>query len=618
MKFKNIFLVIILILLSISTLFADEFGAYKSRFENLLANNPDSLFIEAGILIQLSDENVNPKLEALARMNMGLFYMRNMQREKSVEQFFLAEKFFLKAGIKDYLGFIYSNIGAAYRHTKDFQSSRLYFLKSIDNIPPNDRKQKSKVLNRLGDIQRDIGQIDSAFHSYFSSLSIAEKSDSAVISNNYNNLGDLHKLSMNYDSSLYYYNLSISYISANNKNEDLAENYSSIAELNSLFNKPKGMVENISKAINLLEGKSASFELNNTYEKAIEIYAKLNEKDSLIKYLHELLKLERAMQMDRYNANITTIELENILYQKEHENNLLKSESKFQTLVNYLLVAVVILVILAGILLFMQIRAKKKENKLLHEQKDAINKAKEDLQSAYNDINELNATKDKFFSIIAHDLRNPLGSFRSITEMMLNLKHNMTSEELVEFLEIIKNSADSVYSLLENLLEWSRSQQGQIKLNIVAFDISRIIETSINLALLTAKSKNINLVYNKNCNLEIEADPKLIETVIRNLMSNAIKFTPEHGTITINVENDSSNHTISIKDTGIGMTKEVIDQLFRIDVSATTLGTSAEKGSGLGLILCKEFVELHGGKIWVESESGVGSTFFFTIPNSRL
>jgi signal transduction histidine kinase len=614
MNIKYFTLILVFSISISSQLFADDFNTFKSRFDSLLANNNDSLFIETGLLIQKSKENSRPDLEALARMNMGLFYMRKMQQEKAIQQFFLAEKLFIKVGIKEYLGFIYSNVGAAYRHAKDYQNARNYFTKSIENISNKDRKQKAQVWNRLGDIQRDLGLIDSAFISYFTSLSIAEKNDYAVFANNYNNLGDLHKLSKNYDSSLYYYNFSISYIVGADSIENLAENHSSIAHLNSLFNKPKGIIDNITKSIYLLEGKSTNFELYNSYSNAVEIYAKLDIKDSLIKYLHKLLELELTTQKERYTTNMLTIELEHVLDQKEHENNLLKSESKFQTLVNYLLVAIVILVILAGILLFIQIRNKKKENRILIEQKEAINKAKDKLQTAYNDIHELNATKDKFFSIIAHDLRNPLGSFRSITQMMLTFKDDMPAEEHTEFLELIKKSADSVYNLLENLLEWSRSQRGQIKLNISTFDLNKVIENTINLASLTAKNKGIQITYSNKGSSQIKADYELLNTILRNITSNAIKFTPQNGKISINVESNKSNHTIAVKDNGIGMTKEVIDQLFRIDVSVTTLGTSTEKGSGLGLILCKEFVELHGGKIWVESEPNVGSSFYFSIP----
>ena len=187
----------------------------------------------------------------------------------------------------------------------------------------------------------------------------------------------------------------------------------------------------------------------------------------------------------------------------------------------------------------------------------------------------------------------------------------------MEFLELMKDSAKNIYSLLENLLEWSRSQRGTIQFEPNHFPLRKIVDNNLSLAKLSAENKKIKLINLIDENINVYIDPNLITTVFRNLISNAIKFTNINGSITIDAFRDGDFYIVSVIDTGMGMSQETISKLFRIDVHVTTLGTSQEKGTGLGLILCKEFIIINGGNIWVESELGKGSTFKFTLPASK-
>ncbi len=229
-------------------------------------------------------------------------------------------------------------------------------------------------------------------------------------------------------------------------------------------------------------------------------------------------------------------------------------------------------------------------------------------------LKSLNATKDKFFSIIAHDLKNPLGNFKDVTKLLHESYNDFTEEERFEYLDLIKESSNSIYSLLENLLEWSRTQRGQIMYNPIYFNLCEIVETTNELLHLSSENKKIELINKIPKESKIYGDTNLLTTVIRNLVSNAIKFTPINGRIIVDYTSDSDSILIFIKDSGVGMSENTINKLFRIDESVTTLGTAQETGTGLGLILCKEFVEIHNGKIWVESELGKGSTFFIKLP----
>jgi PAS domain S-box-containing protein len=236
------------------------------------------------------------------------------------------------------------------------------------------------------------------------------------------------------------------------------------------------------------------------------------------------------------------------------------------------------------------------------------------LKESEEKLKELNSTKDKFFSIIAHDLRNPLGSFKGMTEMLSESYNEFDEEERLSFLQTMKVSADNIFKLLENLLEWSRSQRGTIKLEREDLDLRLLINNNIELSKHSADNKKIILFNNISQSIIVNADANLINTIIRNLISNAIKFTQENGKIVISARSDDAATIVSVRDSGIGMSSDTINKLFKIEQNITTLGTSSEKGTGLGLILSKEFIEKHGGEIWVESEVGKGSTFSFSIP----
>jgi len=244
------------------------------------------------------------------------------------------------------------------------------------------------------------------------------------------------------------------------------------------------------------------------------------------------------------------------------------------------------------------------------------------LKESEKKLIELNADKDKFFSLMAHDLKNPISSFMQITELLSSEYNNLTEEDKYEIVETLKNSSNRIYELLQNILTWSRLQRGLIDYTPSLINLKYIIETNISLLKTNAESKDISINVFLGDNTIAFADANMLVAIVRNLLSNAIKFTPMGGEIIIrcteyqnkNNQNKNKYVQISISDTGIGLSEDDINKLFRIDTSFRMIGTSTDKGTGLGLILCKDFIEKHGGKIWVDSILGQGSTFSFTIP----
>jgi len=226
-----------------------------------------------------------------------------------------------------------------------------------------------------------------------------------------------------------------------------------------------------------------------------------------------------------------------------------------------------------------------------------------------------NAEKDKFFSIIAHDLKGPFNGFLGLTQVMAEELPSLTPAEVQKIAVSMSNSAKNLYHLLENLLEWSQIQQGAFPFNPEAIQLGIVVRSSIDMIYETAKSKDIEIATDIADGLLVFVDINMVQTVIRNLVFNAVKFTPKGGKVTLLAKVATGNNIeISIQDNGIGMGRNIIENLFRIDVHTNRKGTEGEPSTGLGLLLCKEFTEKNGGKIRVESEVGIGSTFYFTLP----
>ena len=280
----------------------------------------------------------------------------------------------------------------------------------------------------------------------------------------------------------------------------------------------------------------------------------------------------------------------------------------------------IILEVIAALIVIVYIYSlllKARTNKILKIQNEEIQIANRKLAESEKNLRNLNATKDKFFSIVSHDLKNPFGSLLSITDLLVQNFNTSEESEKISGIEKIQNSMKQLYSLLENLLTWSRSQSGRIQFEPFRFNLSNVLQVNVNLHRNFAEKKKIQLIYHFKEDVMAYGDREMINTVVRNLINNAIKFTEEGKQIELSVIEEAQVITVKVIDQGVGISEADIQKLFRIDVKFKSRGTSGEKGTGLGLILCREFVEKNGGKMIVKSELGKGSDFGFTIPKSQ-
>ena len=247
---------------------------------------------------------------------------------------------------------------------------------------------------------------------------------------------------------------------------------------------------------------------------------------------------------------------------------------------------------------------------------DRLEKAKERAENSEKDLSELNATKDKLFSIIAHDLKSPFTAILGFSDILSSEIKNQDVAKSEKIINYISSSAKNTLNLLNNLLSWAKSQTGQLSFKPELLSLSKIVQPIIDEQNLIAKIKNISIHANLSNDISIYADNQMLETIIRNLLSNAIKYSYPDSIIEISAIKKENQIEILISDYGVGIDKEVRDKLFIVGEQESQHGTEGEIGTGLGLILCKDFVEKHGGKIWVESEPEKGSRFYFTVPNN--
>ncbi|MBE0650309.1 MAG: PAS domain S-box protein [Bacteroidales bacterium] len=240
--------------------------------------------------------------------------------------------------------------------------------------------------------------------------------------------------------------------------------------------------------------------------------------------------------------------------------------------------------------------------------------AEQALKESEARLSELNATKDRIFSIIGHDLRSPLNSILGFSELLLDQIKSRNYESIEEYASIIKNSSERVSDLLTNILVWSQTQTGKINFNPEYFKLTTVVDEVIDLMNDWALQKSIHISKKLPQNLKIIADKSMINNILRNFLSNGIKFTNVGGEIIIKAEKNNHEVIVSVTDNGVGINDKDIDKLFRLEYTYSTNGTKEESGTGLGLLLCKEFVNMHSGKIMVESTVEKGTTFSFTIP----
>ncbi|MBN1113139.1 MAG: tetratricopeptide repeat-containing sensor histidine kinase [Bacteroidales bacterium] len=614
-------------------------------------------------VIAFSKEN-NYKEELNKTYNIkGLIYRHSLMYDSSLYAFNKSLEY--SSLIKDSIQIAYTtnNIGLLLVDQNRFEEAIVNFQKAIDLLNGcGMRKQTSSPLNNIGLIYTKIGQHDEAIEYYKKALAIFKLSNQKVdIVKTKINIGNAYlKLYNNgiyqRDSIIKYYD--DAYLQAQNVgskylicislaskafffeedgNYNQSEQY--ILEAIKLakeldlkdvtpnllgglveINMRKGFYDEALKINNevfaILSETPNIAELQRCYHRYYKIYNGKKEYKKAMENLNESYLLRDSLYVISKNKEINSIESKYRLENKEKEVKLLELENqsnikalKSERRTTFLWATMFVIIAFTGVIIFIQNLKRRRDNKRLITSNEIINSQRDILQRTIDNLELSNATKDKFFSIIAHDLKNPFGSILGVTELLTSDRIAIPDEKRQEILLELNKSAKITYRLLENLLTWARSQKGEIIINPELIHFHSLVTESIETLNNLASQKSINIINNVSEELGVKADKNTLKIVINNIVSNAIKFTPVNGEIVIESAESNDFVDISIADTGVGMTDDQLGKLFKVDQSQSTPGTNKEVGTGLGLILCKEFVDKNGGTIFVESEKGKGSKF---------
>ena len=524
------------------------------------------------------------------------------------------------------LSMMYNNLGIVYQSLKETDKALNYYKKSLSIDQKEGYKEgQASALNNLGTAYDENGNQEMALKYYNQALEInKELGIKDGVATAQNNIGLIYLTKKNFDKA--YTNL----IKSTKLFEELNDQYSASNAYNNLANlflqqkKYESAKQYLDKASKIAKKINAKEYLIESYDLYSKYYTEQNNFEKSLMYYKLFSQLNDSVYKVSSTNKISEMKIKFDTDFIKAENALLKKDNKIQLLelnrqrnIKKYWIAVTILILAVSILSFQQFRLKKKTNNLLEKKNNELKNANKKLLESEKDLTELNATKDKFFSIIAHDLKNPFQSLLGFSESLHMNLQKLKSDEIKEYSGLIYNSAQNLYNLLGNLLQWAKTQLGSMNLNPKNISIYNSLLDVLELTNLTAKSKNIKINNNIDQHTYVWADKHVVNVVFSNLINNAIKFTNVGGEINISSTSDEDCITISVKDTGNGISEDNIDKLFKIDQSFSTKGTDNESGTGLGLILCKELITESNGEIFVISKLGKGSNFSFKLPVSK-
>lgn len=528
---------------------------------------------------KIAEDLNDSELKISLLLNMGVIYADEKQTSKAINNYNQVLELAEMENNNTILSVVYNNLAILFQEECNYTKALSYFEKSLD------------IYKKLGDIQ---------------GTALA-----------YNNIGENYFKIGNTGKAIEYLNQSLTINRQNSSDTDIIYNLESLATIYLSTGNYSQAKLFIDEGIELTKKTKIKTKQNDLVLLLSEYYSKTNNFKQAYAVYKDYNKLKDSLFNESRSDRIAQLQTKFETEKKEKENEILRVKNQFtqeklkqeQSEKKYL-IAFSLLAIVLLILIYTLFRSKVKVNQ-------RIKKINSMLEESNQKLKIINATKDKFFSIIAHDLRSPFNSILGFSELIKNeIQGDQDIEQIREYNDSVSESAHSLFSLLENLLQWANSQRGELEFTPTQFDLHELVQTNLSIFNLKALDKSINLISDVQPCTFVYGDVNMINTIVRNLISNALKFTETGGDIHISANTKDKFIIFTVKDTGIGISKENQDKLFRLDCNYTICGTQNETGSGLGLILCKEFVEKNGGHIWVESEPSKGSKFIFTLKSA--
>jgi signal transduction histidine kinase len=507
------------------------------------------------------------------------------------------------------LGQIKASMGKMLEAFKDYENVLKY--KAFVESP----KAEAKALFNIAQIYSTQKIYNRALQTHRRALFIRRAiNDESKEALSLNEIGELYSRMKNDGRALANHRLALKIRKSLDDKKGISESYNNIGILYYQQNRYNEAIHNLTAGLQAALESQTLIQQQKSYDYLSLCHKELDEYDLALMKREQFVVVSDFIQNQKNDQRLLESQSRYVIDTKESKIESLEAErekrdqqlTRQKHLRNFLIAVIGLGIVIVGLGLNLY-KVKQGANNNLHMINEKVKMQNEQLQ-------DLNATKDKFFSIIGHDLKGPLNSLTSFSSLLINHIESLSREEIQMLAKDFDKSLKNLYALLNNLLEWSRSQTGNIEFTPETFDIGSLLKENRDLLFAQAQNKKIGFLEEMNGRVAVKAHRHSLNTVVRNLVSNSIKFTPEGGVIKLGIKQNRRDVLVSVADTGVGMSPDVISKLFRLDAKHTTKGTANEKGTGLGLILCKDFVEKNGGKLWVESEEGRGSVFYFTVP----
>jgi signal transduction histidine kinase len=564
------------------------------------------------------------KADALNRIGNVHYFLRN--HSNVIENYTMALE--LADSLNDYrrMGVYLNNIGLLYRELQQYDSSAVYLLRALRAKEEyGDKELISSTLNNLGHLYRDEGRYSLALEYFVRQLDILEETreirNLAIV---HRQTGEVFHKQKRYNESVKHYKSSLSYAAEISDSFLMASAHNLIGKSLLDMDELGSAIEQINKSMYLAASIPSESMIRNNYNLLYHYHKKNGDPKTAYDYLVRYSSLKDSLRNQHMTDQIKQLEG---IFETGKQNNrieLLQKENLIQNMqlnrqenMKILLIALVVTLLIFNLIIAYRFRTIQRTNRLLKQKMGELEKTNDKLRSSSLALEQLNATKNRFFSIIAHDLKNPFNALLGFSEMIASKFNELEEEEIREYISIVHQSSQNLYKLLENLLKWSAAQTGTMHYLPEQFDLISLIHSEISFYRMSAGRKKINISTELPDEIIVNSDKLLLSSVIRNLIDNAIKFTPKGGNIDITATNKNGEVIVEISDTGIGIPYDMQEKLFHIDGDICRKGTNNEDGGGLGLILCKELIEKAGGRISFESEPGKGSTFSFALPRKK-
>ncbi|MBX2977502.1 MAG: tetratricopeptide repeat protein [Ignavibacteriaceae bacterium] len=634
----------------------EKIAAYNSIIRFAMRNIPEKSipFAEEALKIARYHKYMHGESDIL--LAMGVSYYSQSSYNESMD--YIKQSLRLREALQDSVGIgdCYTYIGLIHNVRGEFDKALEYTFKAIKTLEnQQDKKTLARAYNNLGIIYYLVSEINKAESTLLKNLELSSKindplilavshehlaivyiykkefekainhvektielreknSDKLGLSGSYDNLAIIYRNMKKYDLALKYFNLSIQLKKELKNKRGLAASISGLGftyyNLGNYELSKKYLNESLNMRLELHDKRGIEI----SYNRLADTYYALGDYSNAFKSIKLSKAYGDSLLNEQKSKQIAMLQEEYQAEQKQKEIQLLQKENELNINFRNSLIIILVLLGAVAIVLLIGYRSKKKLSEALRLQNQVITEQQNEQEKLNHRLKELNATKDKLFTIIAHDLKSPFHGIIGILNLLIEDIKELSQEDFESYLKTVKDSATDLYKMLENLLEWGMYQRNLITFNPTKINVKVEFEQIVRANLTSIKNKNLTLEIEADSDVFVSADSHMLNTVLRNIISNAIKFTNQNGSIKLKAYKTQTDTTLKVIDSGIGISSELIPKLFSVGEQTSRPGTNGETSTGLGLVLCKDYVDKHNGKILVESKVGEGTTFTIVFP----